>query len=69
MKLNAEAKAFLREVGVSQAAYFRYWGDGTRWTGDACGCPDDRCMDGFHHDPEEKCYCLHSSIAEMGGFR
>ena len=54
MKLNDDAKAVLRDAGVSQAAWARanYMADG-KWTGDPCGCPDSgRCMNGFHHFPD-----------------
>ena len=55
--LNASAKAALRSYGVSQAALARrYFTDG-RWHGDACGCPDDRCI-GHHHDDPDDCGCL-----------
>lgn len=58
MKLNEYAKATLRDAGVSQAAWFRanLYDDGT-WGGDACGCPDDRCI-GFHHFGPSDCRCL-----------
>jgi hypothetical protein len=57
-KLNGPAKAALRDAGVSQAAWARanYFPDG-RWGGDACGCPDDRCIN-HHHDGAEECGCL-----------
>lgn len=58
MKLNAEAKDRLRQAGITQAAWIRYWSAGPNWRGDACGCPDDRCMDGYHHYPNEECGCL-----------
>lgn len=28
-----------------------------RWTGDSCGCPDDRCI-GHHHADTDPCGCL-----------
>ena len=70
--LNATAKAALRDAGVSQAAWARanYSPDG-RWHGDACGCPDDRCMDGYHHFPGDECGCLRTLLADYlsgGGF-
>lgn len=62
--LNATAKATLAAYGVSRAEWARRnfspaFGqplDG-RWLGDACGCPDDRCI-GFHHDGPDDCGCL-----------
>jgi hypothetical protein len=64
MKLNEAAKAALRDVGVSQAAWARanHYSSGS-WYGDACGCPDDRCL-GFHHDEDEECGCLRTLLAE-----
>jgi hypothetical protein len=64
MKLNETAKARLRMAGVSQAAWVRKndWADG-KWHGDACGCPDDRCI-GFHHDEHDECGCLSALLAE-----
>lgn len=57
--LNATAKAVLRDAGITQAAWARanFMADG-KWWGDACGCPDDRCMDGYHHYPDDECGCL-----------
>lgn len=62
--LNATAKATLRSYGVSQAALARrYFADG-RWHGDACGCPDDRCI-GHHHDGPDDCGCLPAVLDEI----
>lgn len=62
--LNATAKATLRAAGVTQAALARrYFRDG-RWHGDACGCPDDRCI-GYHHDASEECGCLPVVLDEI----
>jgi hypothetical protein len=57
-KLNAAARAELRDAGVSQAAWARanFMTSG-RWSGDACGCPDSRCI-GYHHDDPDDCGCL-----------
>ena len=62
-KLNERAKTALRDAGVSQAAWARtnYMADG-KWCGDACGCPDDRCI-GHHHDEDEECGCLPALLA------
>lgn len=58
-RLNAAAIATLKAAGVSPALWDRAnYGDGSKWTGDACGCPDDRCKDGFHHYPDQACGCL-----------
>lgn len=50
-RLNASAKATLREYGVTQAAWLRLHPGG-----DDCGCPDDRCI-GFHHDATDPDGC------------
>jgi hypothetical protein len=69
MKLNAAAKATLRDHGVSQAAWARAnFADG-RWHGDACGCTDDRCI-GYHHDEHDDCGCLPALLSRpLGGAR
>jgi hypothetical protein len=65
MKLNEAAKDKLREAGITQAAYARSQGfrDG-RWRGDACGCPDDHCIN-YHHGANEECGCLPVLLAEV----
>ena len=62
-RLNATAKAALKNYGVSQAEWARrnYYSGG-RWGGDACGCPDDRCT-GYHHDGPDDCGCLPALLA------
>jgi hypothetical protein len=57
-RLDDAARAALRDAGISQAAWARRhgWSSG-RWGGDACGCPDDRCI-GYHHDRQDDCGCL-----------
>lgn len=68
-KLNAAARSALRDAGISQAAWAReHFADG-RWHGDACGCPDDRCKDGFHHEPDEECGCLPVVLAGLAATR
>ena len=64
-KLNATARATLKDYGVSQAGWARrnYYSDG-KWHGDACGCPDDRCI-GYHHDGPEDCGCLPVLLEQM----
>jgi hypothetical protein len=57
-RLNDQAKATIRDYGWTIAEYVRVYGDEGEWHGDRCGCFDDRCMDGFHHDPWEECGCL-----------
>jgi len=79
--LNAAAKAALRDAGISQAAWAREWfpcngkpGDLSTeigrpvWLGDACGCPDDRCI-GYHHDAGDDCGCLRVLLDKYDGPR
>jgi hypothetical protein len=42
------------------AGYVRYQGYDSvaAWGGDVCGCPDDRCANGFHHSGVDDCGCL-----------
>ena len=62
--MTATAKATLRAAGVTQAALARrYFADG-KWHGDACGCPDSRCI-GYHHDASEECGCLPAVLDEI----
>jgi len=58
-KLNADARNMLEAFEISQAAWIRYHfgADARTWRGDACGCPDDRCI-GYHHDVDDECGCL-----------
>lgn len=55
--LNETAKATLRAHGISQAEWARANFYSGKWGGDACGCPDDRCI-GYHHDGPDDCGCL-----------
>ena len=79
--LNAAAKAELRDAGISQADWARTWfpcnavaGDRRTeigrpvWLGDACGCPDDRCI-GYHHGAGEDCGCLPVLLGRYDGPR
>jgi hypothetical protein len=58
--LNATARSTLHDAGVSVALWVRanYGRPGDTWTGDQCGCPDDRCANGFHHYGVDDCGCL-----------
>jgi hypothetical protein len=64
-RLNAAARQELRWAGITAPGWARWcgWQDG-QWHGDLCGCPDDRCMDGYHHDPYERCGCLDALLAQ-----
>ena len=64
-QLNTAARDELGAAGISQSAWTRaHFADG-RWRGDACGCPDDRCI-GRHHDADEPCGCLAVLIQGLG---
>jgi hypothetical protein len=59
MKLNDTARATLRDAGVSPAVWARAnFEVSGKWSGDVCGCPDQRCANGFHHMGEDDCGCL-----------
>ena len=73
--LNATAKAQLRAAGITQADWARTSAGQLpaasctpEWTGDACGCPDDRCI-GFHHYGPDDCGCLDVLISQYDGPR
>ncbi len=63
MKLNETAKVTLRNADISQAAWIRAHSRDGEWHGDACGCPDDRCI-GYHHERPDDCGCLPVLLAE-----
>lgn len=58
-RLTHAAKETLRGSGIAPAAWLR-----AHPHCDRCGCSDDRCMDGFHHDPDEECGCLPVRIGD-----
>jgi len=57
--LNATAKAAIKDAGFTLAEWARMHSspDG-KWYGDQCGCPDNRCANGFHHVGTDDCGCL-----------
>lgn len=63
--LNPTAIATLAVAGITPqqwidaSSYGYIWpaGETPTWTGDRCGCTDDRCI-GFHHLGEDDCGCL-----------
>ena len=63
-KLNATAKATLRDAGITQVSWAREYWAGDEWHGDDCGCPDDRCIE-YHHGTEEECGCLPALLANL----
>lgn len=57
------AKETLAAWGWSPAEWRQLWfGSRTFWGGDVCGCSDDRCANGFHHDAVEDCSCLEAML-------
>lgn len=69
--LNAAAKAAIREAGFTLAEFAKMCGyqDG-KWHGDACGCTDTgRCMNGFHHFPDDECGCLRTMLDDAVAWR
>ncbi len=69
-RLNAQARQAIREAGLTQAEWARLNGspDGT-WSGDQCGCPDDRCANGFHHIGVDDCGCLPALLGRAVAWR
>jgi hypothetical protein len=57
-RLTPAARSEIQWAGFTVAEYVRTWYPDGEWGGDRCGCPDDRCRDGHHHDPNEDCDCL-----------
>jgi hypothetical protein len=57
-RLAPAARETIRSEGYTIAGYVRAYDPDGMWRGDACGCPDDRCKDGFHHEPWDDCGCL-----------
>jgi hypothetical protein len=68
--LNAVAKAAIREAGFTLAEFARVHGspDG-KWSGDACGCTDSRCANGFHHMGPDDCGCLPTLLDQAVAWR
>lgn len=70
MRLNATAKAAIRGAGFTLAEWSRmHGGSGGTWTGDQCGCPDDRCANGFHHMGTDDCGCLPTLLDQAVAWR
>jgi hypothetical protein len=57
-RLNETARATLRAAGFTPAEWIRIHGWEGKWCGDVCGCPDNRCANGFHHVAVKDCGCL-----------
>ncbi|TDW91111.1 hypothetical protein [Kribbella sp. VKM Ac-2566] len=66
LTLVAIAIATLAMAGITpeqwiEASWYGYVppaGQTLTWTGDLCGCTDDRCANGFHHMGLTDCGCL-----------
>lgn len=65
-KLNANAREILKWCGLTPKKWAIIQGqpDG-KWYGDACGCPDDRCI-GYHHDESDECGCIRALLSVEG---
>lgn len=62
-RLTPGARSEIQWAGLSVADYIRSFDADGQWSGDRCGCPDDRCR-GYHHDVTEDCGCLAALIRE-----
>jgi hypothetical protein len=67
--LNAAARAAIREAGFTPAQWAAMWGYRGEWGGDACGCFDDRCANGFHHMGANDCGCLQTMLSDAVAWR
>lgn len=67
-KLNADARAAIREAGFTAAQWAAMWGYRGEWGGDACGCFDDRCI-GHHHYGANDCGCLETMLSDATAWR
>jgi len=57
--LTKYALGQLEAAGLTEEQWERAnWGRSAVWQGDICGCPDDRCANGYHHYGEDDCGCL-----------
>lgn len=66
-QLDRDAKDTIHAHRFTIVAYVRsQFPDGV-WGGDTCGCFDDRCRDGYHHETWEECGCLPVILAEARG--
>lgn len=61
-RLTRQALDQLEQAGLTEREWARanYMRSGT-WSGDRCGCMDDRCI-GYHHHGEDDCGCLPASL-------
>lgn len=66
--LSAKAIEILNQAGVTPESWVEKWFGkpgpfGPHWSGDECGCPDDRCI-GYHHGSSDDCGCLASLLTD-----
>lgn len=61
-RLTPAARSEIQWAGFTVADYIRAEFPDGEWRGDRCGCSDDRCRDGFHHEPWEDCGCLAAAL-------
>lgn len=62
-RLNEDARLILAGHDVTPREWTKHHQGYGRWSGDACGCPDDRCI-GHHHDANEPCGCLRALLSD-----
>lgn len=62
-RLNDDARVTLADHLVAPREWTKHHQGYGRWRGDACGCPDDRCI-GHHHGADEPCGCLRVLLDE-----
>lgn len=72
--LSLEAQGIIRSAGFTVREYVEHFGAAKsrgvlEWSGDTCGCTDDRCRDGYHHDPHEECGCLRAALEDLSHHR
>ncbi|MEX3741119.1 hypothetical protein [Mycolicibacterium porcinum] len=66
--LGRYAREVISGRGVKVADYIKFTAGGDTWYGDRCGCPDDRCGGGYHHDGgDDECRCLPALLDQMLG--
>jgi hypothetical protein len=63
MRLGEQARNTLRASNIDPDVFAKLHGDASAdtWSGDACGCTDDRCI-GYHHADHEACGCITAEI-------
>jgi len=65
--LSRHARQVIKDHGITVREYISHVSGGpdASWSGDVCGCLDDRCANGYHHDGLEDCGCLPVLLREM----